>query len=393
MAWASGLDDAASSPSRSLALACGAFCAGIAIGPFLGLLGDDNVAFAVLLLIVPLLFLPGRKAVAGVILCAGLAAGIARSLLPLTVAFPTPALALSARDGIVALLGGLVPEPDASLLGGLIFGGQFALARKITDAFRATGTSHVLSASGFNVSLVTQVFLRWVIETRLGRNRGILVAFALLVAYVFMAGASASVVRAALMASTLLLGMAMRRKASARNILLLAASVMLAFSPGLVGDVGFQLSFVATAAIMIASAPIEARLAFLPKRFGIRESFAASLAAIVATAPVILWHFGTYSVVAPLANLLVLPLVPYAMALTFIALAFGLVSVSLGAFVALPAGAMAGLMLWAVSSLAAVPYANVSLPAAHLAAMGATLLSLVIFFQLSRRPLAKSVPW
>lgn len=241
-------------------------------------------------------------------------------------------------------LASVVPEPHASFLSGLLFGGSSSLSQDIRDDFASTGTSHILAASGFNVSLFTLVFLTWVTHTTLGRRRGAFATAALLAAYVAAAGATAAVVRAALMGAVTLAGFVTRRKPSVLNMLLLALAAMLAWNPLLLrDDVGFQLSFVATAAMLLFAPRVEERCWFVPERLGLRASFAASLAAIVATLPILLWHFGSASLTAPVVNLIVLPLVPLAMSLTAIAIVAAFVHPALGSIAALPA--------WAVSSV------------------------------------------
>jgi competence protein ComEC len=257
---------------------------------------------------------------------------------------------LSIKRVIVQRLQMIVPEPHASFLSGLLFGGSSSLSKELKDDFSATGTSHILAASGFNVSLFSLTFLYWITHTTLGRKRGTYLTAALLVAYVFIAGASASVVRAAVMGSLALVGFFIRRTPYMTNVLLLALSGMLLVNPLLLrDDVGFQLSFVATAAMLLWATKIEKRCTFIPDAFQIRSSFAASIAAILATLPIMLWHFGTVSIISPLVNLLVLPLVPMLMSLTGIAIAAGFLNPLFGTVVATPAWAVSSVILHVIS--------------------------------------------
>ncbi|OGL95099.1 hypothetical protein A2348_05025 [Candidatus Uhrbacteria bacterium RIFOXYB12_FULL_58_10] len=257
---------------------------------------------------------------------------------------------LAVKRVIVDRFARIVPEPHASFLSGLLFGGSSALSSGLKDDFAATGTSHVLAASGFNVSLFTLAFLTWITHTALGRRRGAYLTAALLVAYVLVAGATAAVVRAGTMGAVVLLGFVVRRKPSVTNMMLLALAGMLAWNPLLfLNDVGFQLSFVATAAMLAFASRIERRCGFVPAAFELRASFAASLAAIIATFPILLWHFGTVSLTSPIVNLIVLPLVPLLMAISGVALAAGFVHPALGTIVAIPAWAISSLILHVVT--------------------------------------------
>jgi competence protein ComEC len=125
---------------------------------------------------------------------------------------------------------------------------------------------------------------------------------------------------------------------------------MLAWNPlPLFYDVGFQLSFAATAAMLMFASRVEEHCRFIPETFELRKSFAASLAAIFATLPILLWHFGTASATSPIVNLIVLPLVPILMSLTGIALAAAFVHPMLGTVIAIPAWAVSSVILHVVT--------------------------------------------
>jgi competence protein ComEC len=276
---------------------------------------------------------------------------------------------LEVKQFFVRRLHEMLPEPHASFLAGLLFGGSSSLASDVKDDFSATGTSHILAASGFNVSLFSHPFLSWILGTRIGRRRGLMLTTMLVITYVLMAGATPAVVRAGFMAGAIILSKGVSRRASILNVLLLTVSLMFVLDPFVVRDVGFQLSCAATGGILAFSDRVGRHLAFIPETFSLRTSFAASLSAIVVTLPILLWHFGTISLIAPFANLLVLPLVPYAMWLTIFALfavsTFG-TNVS---FLALPVWALSWFMLWLISAFGAIPFASVSPAYAQLIAV------------------------
>lgn len=277
---------------------------------------------------------------------------------------------LSVKSLVTRALQHVVPEPHASFLAGLLFGGSTALSADLKDDFRATGTSHILAASGYNVSIFSVTLLSILLASPLGRRRGLILTTILLVLYVIIAGASAAVVRAGIMGFLVVLGKWISRKAYMLNVLLLTASVMLLFNPLLLlHDVGFQLSFVATIAIVTLTDPWSKRLDFIPDALGLRQAFAGSLAAIVLTLPLILWHFGAVSLIAPFANLLVLPLVPYAMAATGLGMLVGMVWVPLGTLVSLPAWALSNVMLRMIDAFGSIPFALVEVAQARLLAI------------------------
>ncbi len=240
----------------------------------------------------------------------------------------------------------IVGEPHASFLSGLLFGGGSSLSDDLQTDFSKTGTSHILAASGFNVSLFSVAFLGWILTTKLRRNQALGLAGLMLVIYMLIAGATPAIVRATLMASLILVQHLVRREPSRLNLLLIAASLMLVVNPRiLLDDPGFQLSFVATIGILYLVPKWIERFEFLPEVYGLRESFVASLVASLCTLPIILWHFGTISFSAPFVNMLVLPLVPYAMLLTIVGLVAGLIWIPIGRILLLPAWACSVVML------------------------------------------------
>jgi competence protein ComEC len=191
--------------------------------------------------------------------------------------------------------------------------------------------------------------------------------------YVVLTGASPSVVRAALMAAAMLVARLGGSRAHAASALALAALVMLLAAPPVLWDVGFQLSLLATGGLIWFGAPIERRLHRWPA--WIREPVALTLAAQLTTLPVILVNFERLSLVAPIANVLVVPFVPLAMLFGAVAAVAGLLDGPvhlpiIGAVLTWLAGGAAWLVLrvivWLGTTVASVPNAavDVSVPPA-----------------------------
>jgi competence protein ComEC len=273
----------------------------------------------------------------------------------------------------LSLLGGLnrlVPEPEAALAAGIVLGVRSGIDPAINDAFAAAGLTHVVAISGWNIAIVATLAAAAARPlTRLpgGRIGAALAAATTVTGYVLLTGASPSVLRAALMAGALLLARLGGSRSHALSALMLAALAMLLVAPAVAWDVGFQLSGLATAGLIWFGAPFEARLARWPAL--VREPVALTMAAQVTTLPVILLNFERLSLIAPLANVVVVPLVPIVMlAGALAALAGALPSLPLlGPFLAWAAGGSAWLyvrlMTEAGMLAAAVPMASVPLAA------------------------------
>jgi len=273
-----------------------------------------------------------------------------------------------------ALLGGItavVPEPEAGLGAGILLGVRSSIAPEVSESFATAGLTHVVAISGWNIAIVVALVgavLRPLERRPGGRWSTAVVATASVAGYVVLTGASPSVVRAALMAGALLVGRFSGSRAHAASALGLAALVMLLVAPAVLWDVGFQLSLLATAGLVWFSRPIEGRLARWPS--WVREPVALTLAAQLTTLPVILVNFERVSLVAPLANVMVVPIVPLVMLFTAMASVLGVVAEALGAgpvgdVVAWMAGGPAWLLLRAMigigAAAAAIPGAAVEL--------------------------------
>ena len=274
------------------------------------------------------------------------------------------------------LLGGLLsvlPEPEAALAAGILLGVRSGIAPAVNEAFAAAGLTHVVAISGWNIAIVAALaasLTRPLVRLRGGRLGAVFLAAAAVAGYVLLTGASPSVVRAALMAAGLLVARLGGSRAHALAALMAAALAMLIAAPPVLWDVGFQLSALATAGLIWFGAGMETLLRRWPT--AVREPVALTLAAQLTTLPVILLNFERLSLVAPLANVLVVPLVPIVM---------------LGAALAAASGALAGpavppfigdglswmlggaawlylrLMIVAGQAAAAVPFASVELAA------------------------------
>ena len=270
---------------------------------------------------------------------------------------------LKGRDFLIDRLHQVIPEPHASFISGLLFGGSSSLSSYLREDFSRTGVSHILAASGFNVSIVSLYLLHLLIQSPLGRKRGLLTTTSFLIVYMIAAGATPAVMRATIMAGLLIVQMAIGRRASMRNALLFAFSAMLLINPRLLlDDVGFQLSFVATYALLFIHPRFEHLFSFIPDVAGIRTAVSSSCIAIVSTLPIVLWHFGQLSLIAPIANAIVLPVIPFLMIA-------GVMAMIGGVWFALPAYGLSFLLLRFVQVLSSLSYASLSLVHARLIAI------------------------
>jgi competence protein ComEC len=173
-----------------------------------------------------------------------------------------------------------------------------------------------VAASGYNVTLVA-VWVTWLVSKLVGRRSAFPIIVLTIIGYTVLAGATAAVVRAAVMAIIAAVGLFLGRESDIRWVLLISVLLMLVVNPNYLSDIGFQLSVAATAGLVL---------------FNPRNVWWTTIVAQVSTMPIILHYFGNLSLVAPLSNVLVLWTVPAIMQLS----AVGVVSGGWLAFLAWP---------------------------------------------------------
>lgn len=232
-----------------------------------------------------------------------------------------------------------LPEPESALAEGLLLGGDRRLPETVRETFRDAGLTHIVAVSGFNISVIAGYFLLFGILLFLPRKRAAPFSLFATVAFVFVAGAPPSAVRALFMVGTLLLAQWLGRRYESLFALVFVAGAMLLFNPLLlVHDVGFQLSFLATAGIVLSTPFIGRAVRNMPKPAAIfLEAFLLTIAANLLLIPVLFATFGSFSPMAIPVNTVLLPLVPVSMLFSFLVGFFGMFSATLGTILSFPA--------------------------------------------------------
>jgi competence protein ComEC len=254
----------------------------------------------------------------------------------------------------------LYVEPEWGLVSGLLLGSRAGLMPELSDAFRQAGLMHLVAVSGYNISLVIAAFCAFFVFLPF-RQRLFWSGLGVL-CFVFLVGASASVVRAAIMGSLALFSQFTGRRSAALFGLLWTAIFMGFWNPyRLVYDIGFQLSFMATLGLLIFNPllkkSVEASFCaapFLRLPPTIQEAALLSVSAQVFTFPITAFYFQTFSWVTIFANIAVAPLLPLAMAFSGLSILFP------------PASVLSFLVLRLLEQVAfffaALPGASVQLP-------------------------------
>lgn len=262
------------------------------------------------------------------------------------------------RDWFAAKIRRAIAEPEASLGIGYLVGQRSTLPEDLDQNLRLLGLTHVVVASGYNLTILVR-FARRSLAAK-SKYAAAAAATAMIISFMLVTGFSPSMSRAGLVAGVSLLAWYVGRNVQPMVLLLLATAATALLNPAFVwGDIGWYLSFLSFAGVMLL-APLlkhyfwgkDAQLGTVPSI--VLETMSAQLA----TLPLIAFVFGQYSPLALPANVLVLPLVPLAMLLTFAAGVGVVLWAPAAAVVGWPAEFVLRYMTGVVDWLSRVPWAH-----------------------------------
>lgn len=244
---------------------------------------------------------------------------------PLMGAKPLYYYAVKTRQFVRNAINGLLPEEEAAVALGLLIGDDSGLSADSADFVRKSGVSHVFAASGMHVSILLGAALWLFARLRIRKKLSYLLASFLILFFAAVAGFSPSILRAGIMYILYLLGQMLGKDRDSLNSLGFAVLCITVANPFAATDISLQLSFLATLGIILGAAPLYRwflRRAPGPKKHGAKlyrggmMIVATSLCASLFTLPVMIFRFGAVSLVAPLTNLLILPVVTFIFILT-----------------------------------------------------------------------------
>lgn len=212
----------------------------------------------------------------------------------------------------------LEPE-EAGLLPGLVIGDTARMTPQLQEEFRDAGLAHLVAVSGSNLVVVCGAALAVTRAVRLGPRTSAIAAGAVLTAFVIVVGYEPSVLRAGVMAAVGLMALCLGREGSAVPALCVAVVLLVLLDPAMAVNVGFALSVVATAAlVLVAPGWVEAlRRRRVPRV--VAEGLVVPLVAFVATVPILAGVTGEVGLMTVAANVLAAPVVPLATVLGFVA--------------------------------------------------------------------------
>lgn len=284
----------------------------------------------------------------------------------------------------------LYPKETSGVVSALLLGDQTKINPETRKAFSLSGTSHLLSVSGFHVAIISSgVFIilgfirkRWI---------KFVVFTVFLTIFIMVSGSQHAALRAGIMAELTLIAYLLQQRIKVINIIALTVVVEMILLPGVIYSAAFQMSVASIVGITLLYNPFRYGLSMiLPVRLWLREllitSLALTFAASVIVSPIVAYYFSVFSVVSPLANLLTIPLMSIAMIWAFCSLIF--IPINWGIATTFAAAASScihvtdSINTWAVDlQIAAVQSPNLAIPVACICSVAL----LYILFSNTRR--------
>jgi len=269
-------------------------------------------------------------------------------------------IARHVRDWFTGGIHLAIPEPQAALGIGYLVGQHAAMPQTLTDQIKIVGLTHAVVASGYNLTILVGFARRAFM--RVSKFVATLAGGLMTAAFMLVTGLSPSMTRAGLVTGLSLVAWYYGRKVHPLVLLPFAAALTAFINPAYVwGDIGWFLSFASFAGVLLL-APLMHQYfwgAAEPNTF--RQILVETSSAQLATTPIILFAFGSFSTYALLANMLVLPLIPFAMLLTFLAGVASLCFPNLAHLAGWPAHTLLQYMTSVIAWVAKLPNASAAI--------------------------------
>lgn len=227
--------------------------------------------------------------------------------------------------------------PRGSILAALILGDKRQISDDWNQKLNYAGVRHITAVSGLHVAILSSILMSFLIGIGLWRQQSFYFAIILITLFIILTGLQPSAIRAGIMGGLFLFAQYLGRMNISFRTLVMAGAVMLAQNPLLLKlDVGFQLSFLAILGIIYIAPAFQNLFQRISGFLQFKEILTMTFSAQVFTLPILIYNFGYFSAVAPLTNVLILPILPLIMGLGFLSGLAGLIWDSLGWFFSLP---------------------------------------------------------
>ena len=264
-----------------------------------------------------------------------------------------------------------LPEPESGLANALVLGYKYTVDAANLDKFSLIGISHLIAISGSHITLLAAIIDSILLFFAFSRRQSFFISLLLLLTYIFLTGCQSPAVRALVMGALLLYGKYIGRLARIDRILFFALALMLIYNPRyLISDIGFQLSFLAIIALVYVC-PIFKKITdkwaakiknnwWREKAIIAFDIFSITIACQLLSMPVLALNFGRISLIAPIANVLIIWVFAWLMILILVALGLSLLVPPFAAFFFLPSYFLLKYIFILSNFLATLPGAAIS---------------------------------
>lgn len=254
----------------------------------------------------------------------------------------------------------VVPEPEASLGLGFVVGQRSALPPELDEQLKIVGLTHIVVASGYNLTILVRFARR--LLAKYSRFMAMSVSSGLVIGFIAFSGLTPSMVRAGAVTLLSLLAWYYGRRFHPLILIALVAASSAYIDPiYLWSDIGWYLSFLAFIGVLIVAPLMVSRLYGVRKPGAIAQLLLETVAATIMTLPLILMTFERLPILTLLANVLVAPVIPFAMLATTVAGVAGMLAPHVLVFLGIPATIIIGYVVWVVETLSDISWAQVDM--------------------------------
>lgn len=231
------------------------------------------------------------------------------------------------KERIKGILDTTLNEKNSNIMNSIVLGDSSFLDDETGTRFRELGLSHILAVSGLHIGIIYMFISKALRLLSIDKRKSVVVALIIIWSYGYLIGFPASVLRSSIMFSLLSLSSLVYRRYDSINTLSLAAFLLLFIKPLWIYDVGFQLSFVATASIIILTPRIKWLISIYSKKGA--KLLSTLFAVQIGLLPVLAYHFNSYAVMSLISNLILIPIFSFSLILCLVLILMSLVSINL----------------------------------------------------------------
>ncbi|SFH57768.1 competence protein ComEC [Tindallia magadiensis] len=225
-------------------------------------------------------------------------------------------LADQTKTSLIAFINQHLEPPESDVLKSILLGNQGFVSQDVRNIFAKAGTAHIIAVSGLHTGIIALLIHESAKALGLGLRAAKMITLLLVWQYALLVGLSVSIMRAATMLTIMMLSFFLETHYDSRNALMITAMIFVTLDPGTLQTISFQLSFFATASILWGLSLLSY---FKMKRIPLRNMVLMTLLVQVGTWPIVAYHFNEFSIIAPLMNLLVVPVLGILMTTSLIA--------------------------------------------------------------------------